>query len=992
MAEPTALIGRGRELGRLLAALTGDGRLLLITGDAGVGKSRVAAEGMARAVAAGVVAAHGDCLPLAGALPLLPVAAALSELAEVDDGAFLAAALAAAPRYVRDEVARLLPRLSQDGGPDTGRLDQDWQRARLFSAVAELLDAVAAASGARVGLLVEDVHWADGATLDCLTLLAHPGRHVSVVATCRGDEAPVAAHVTDWLARTRAAAWVAEIRLGPLPRPEADELAAALAGGPLPPQVAGELYARAEGNPFFTEQMVAAARQDAAGAALTVPARLPARLADVLAARARRCAGDARAVLAALAVAGRPLGETTLSGITGLAAEAVRGGLRELTEAQLLADDGAQGTHRPRHALLAEAVVGGLLPGEQAALHERTAAALAAAGDDTLAADVAGHWQAAGLPAEELPARVAAGAAAGRVFGYAEAAAHWLRAIELSGANEAGLPGLYVRAIDALTLSGAGTRAGAVAEEGRQRFAGHPDPAAAAAICHRAAFSRAFGTADTGLSLMEEALRLYAAAPPSAGQAEALYDYAEIFLRLVQGPLADVRSALQRALDLAEVTGATALVPRVLANLARNAFRRGQLEEGHAFLRQAWARARAVEDAMALMWPAVIESDAHLVLARFDQAADVALAGLEPARQAGLGDSWRVHMLVANAAEALLALGRTAEAAALIDPLTAGRPDLDHWVVHGGRAEIDLLRGDIDAASHRWQLVGATPAFAGDVDLARETAQRAAELAVWAGRPAGALAEVKRVLRLFTNPELVIFCGRLLGIGMRASADLAARARARRDGPAVAVATAAAGGLASWADEQMGGAPFAEHRFVATIPAERASWDAERTRLAGSSDPDSWRRAAKAWQEAGCPHRAGYAWWRQAEADLNRGQRAPAADALRAASVAAEGHVPLLAQVRVLAKRAHVSLQPTVPARPSPAARGPYRLTSRELAALRLLADGHTNAEIAAALYISPSTAGVHVTSILRKLGVSGRVQAAALAERAGLLDEQQPG
>lgn len=172
---------------------------------------------------------------------------------------------------------------------------------------------------------------------------------------------------------------------------------------------------------------------------------------------------------------------------------------------------------------------------------------------------------------------------------------------------------------------------------------------------------------------------------------------------------------------------------------------------------------------------------------------------------------------------------------------------------------------------------------------------------------------------------------------------------------------------------------------------------AERTRLAGSSDSDSWRRAAKAWQEAGCPHRAGYAWW-QAEAELNRGQRALAADALRAAAVAADGHVPLLARVPVLAKRAHVSLQPTVlaqqsvPGQPSPAARGPYRLTSRELAALRLLADGHTNAEIAAALYISPSTAGVHVTSILRKLGVSGRVQAAALAERAGLLDEQQPG
>ena len=58
---------------------------------------------------------------------------------------------------------------------------------------------------------------------------------------------------------------------------------------------------------------------------------------------------------------------------------------------------------------------------------------------------------------------------------------------------------------------------------------------------------------------------------------------------------------------------------------------------------------------------------------------------------------------------------------------------------------------------------------------------------------------------------------------------------------------------------------------------------------------------------------------------------------------------------------------------------------------LRLLAAGRTNAQIGAELYISPSTAGVHVTSILRKLGVSGRVQAAAVAERAGLLDAQRP-
>jgi DNA-binding CsgD family transcriptional regulator len=191
----------------------------------------------------------------------------------------------------------------------------------------------------------------------------------------------------------------------------------------------------------------------------------------------------------------------------------------------------------------------------------------------------------------------------------------------------------------------------------------------------------------------------------------------------------------------------------------------------------------------------------------------------------------------------------------------------------------------------------------------------------------------------------------------------------------------------------MRGVPFADHPFVATIPAERATWEAERSRLGGASDPEAWSRAAKAWQEVGCPHRAGYAWWRQAEAQLDTGQRAIAATALRAAAAAAVGHAPLLAQVYVLAQRARIPLR--APSRPTrrrrPEAAAPYGLTGRELAVLRLLAAGRTNAQIGAVLYISPSTAGVHVTSILRKLGVTGRVQAGALAERAGLLRAGQP-
>ena len=487
MAGPAGFVGREGELSRLLGALGGDARLVLVVGDAGVGKTRFVTEAMDRAAAAGMVMVRGECLPLAGTLPLLPVRAALGELAGLDGGRLLAAALDAAPGYVRGEVARLLPAMGPGGGAAPGGRDGEWSRERLFAGVAEVLTVVAGRSGSGVGLIVEDVHWADSETLDFLTFLVRGGRRgpVRVVATCRGDEAPLAALVAGWLARVRAGAGTEEIRLGPLSRAQVAGQAAALAGGPVPARVIDYLYARAEGNPFFTEQLVAAALAGQAGAGngLRVPAGLPARLAELLAARAGRCAGDAQAVLAGLAVAGRPLGEDVLAAVTGLEAGTVRRGLRELAAARLLAEDTTGGGHRPRHALLGEAVAAGLLPGERAVLHERAARALASAGDPALAAEVAGHWQAAGRPAEELPARVAAAGAAERVFGYAQAAAHWQRASELGlaqpdAAAAAGIdsPRLYVRAIDAFFRAGDSVRAGLVAEEAYRRFAGHAGP------------------------------------------------------------------------------------------------------------------------------------------------------------------------------------------------------------------------------------------------------------------------------------------------------------------------------------------------------------------------------------------------------------------------------------------------------------------------------------------------------------------------------------
>jgi AAA ATPase domain len=153
MAGWGAFVGREGELSRLQLALAARARLVLVVGDAGIGKTRLVGEGLRRATRGGWIAVGGGCLPLAEKLPLLPVADALGELSRLDGGGPFEAALEAAPAYVRPEVARLLPRLGTDEPAATGPVE-GWRHERLFAGVGELLGGVARRSA--VALLIED--------------------------------------------------------------------------------------------------------------------------------------------------------------------------------------------------------------------------------------------------------------------------------------------------------------------------------------------------------------------------------------------------------------------------------------------------------------------------------------------------------------------------------------------------------------------------------------------------------------------------------------------------------------------------------------------------------------------------------------------------------------------------------------------------------------------------------------------------------------------
>jgi DNA-binding CsgD family transcriptional regulator/tetratricopeptide (TPR) repeat protein len=989
MGASAALAGRHAALAAVGDALRAGGGVVLVTGDAGIGKTRLVAEALRQAAERGALCVTVGCLPLAAKLALLPVTDALRELSRLGEGRILQAALDRLPNSLRVELGRLLPELAgaaPDGGAPGGR------RGRLFAAVGQLLLEVARQT--ELVLLVEDLQWADAASLDLLICLrqAARGSALSTVVTCRSDEAPLDDRVAQWLAHARAA-MVTEVRLAALSRDEVAQQVVGLVGNAWPAALVDELYARAGGNPFLTEQLVAATLAAPHPDGPSLPRQLPGGLVELLVARAHRVGEQAQAVLAALAVAGRALTEPLLATVTGLDGPAVRAALRELSAAALLGPASRDGGCRPRHALLAEAVCTDLLPGELRWLHARIAEALEADGDPALSTEVAGHWAAAGRPADEFRASVIAARAAGRVFAFAEAATLWRRAIALGEQLPAAVatlglgPGrLHLAAVDALEAAGRATEAAALVEEAYARFGAGPDPHTAALIHLRAAQYRTLADPAAARPLFEEALRLFEGTPPSAEHAEALRLYALMFRIEGRGQLAV--GHLERSLRVAEAAQALAPQVRTLGEVAHVKFLRGEVGDGFADLGRGRLLAADIDDVEPEMWIATFESDALLKVGRLHEARRVALDGVERARGAGRGSTYNATILLGQAAQAMLELGHTGNAARLLDPVTGGTPRIDDWAPYVGRAEIDLRRGLIDEAARRLDAVRDLP-LGGHVEFDREISQRVAEVALWRRAPEECLDVVRQVLARLEGTEQELFCGELLVLGLRGAADLAERSRARGDQPGRRRAEVAVERLTATLG-RMAGRPLADHPFLARIPADRASWSAEHRRAAGASDASTWQAAAVQWQELRRPHRAAYAWWRCAEARLNeRCRPADAAHPLHQAAQAARSMAPLHAATTALAGRARIPLPRTeVPRQAAPSPATPYALTHRERQVLHLLAHGRTNAQIGTELFISPKTAGVHVMNILRKLDVSNRAHAAAVAERAGLLDD----
>ena len=296
-----------------------------------------------------------------------------------------------------------------------------------------------------------------------------------------------------------------------------------------------------------------------------------------------------------------------------------------------------------------------------------------------------------------------------------------------------------------------------------------------------------------------------------------------------------------------------------------------------------------------------------------------------------------------------------------------------------GRGDLDAAEAQLRTARHvlpvSQQSRDAGPLFAG-----------LAELALWREDLEQARKLVAEAVPLVTaDPRRA---APLYALGVRIEAGRAELFRARRPrGPVTDDDTAAA---LLESSRRAGAGPAASG--LPELAAWYATALAEMTRRDRRPDPPAWSAAAAAWERLGHPYRIAYACYRQAEALMAAdGDREAAVIALRrAAAITTRLGAHLLdAEVTALAQRARLDITP----QPAAASRAPAPsgLTAREAEVLALVATGRSNRQIAQVLFISPKTASVHVSNILAKLGVAGRVEAAAVAHRLGL-DQDRTG
>ncbi|MCA1842244.1 MAG: AAA family ATPase, partial [Actinobacteria bacterium] len=458
LTQRTPFVGREEERAELRRLMeqtrTGTGALVMVGGEPGVGKSRLAEELRRRCEADGFVTFVGHCYEAAGAPPYVPVVEAFEQ----------ALAAASSPEAFRQflgdeasEVARLVPRLRRlcPDIPPPLDLPAEQERRYLFNSVLEVLARTAA--GRPTLLVLDDIHWADEPTM---LLIAHIAEHIAempvlMVGLYRDNELDAGrplSHTFVELIRRRLAR---RMRLERLPADGVAQMLTGLANQEPPPPLVDVVYAQTEGNPFFTEEVFRHLveegrlfdadghfRSDLELGELDVPEGVR----MVVAARLRRLGEDGARVLGSAAVLGRVFSFDLLGELEELPETQLLDIIEEAARARLIAavaDASGEDAYIFGHELIRQTVLSELSAPRRRRLHVRAAEALERHYAGALApqaATIANHLLEAGPVAEPkrtLRALVMAGRHALETAAYEEALRHLDEAAERV---EAGTP------------------------------------------------------------------------------------------------------------------------------------------------------------------------------------------------------------------------------------------------------------------------------------------------------------------------------------------------------------------------------------------------------------------------------------------------------------------------------------------------------------------------------------------------------------------------
>ncbi|QFV00134.1 Non-specific serine/threonine protein kinase [Luteimicrobium xylanilyticum] len=969
MAAPASapFVARSAELELLTDAVRraaeGEPALVLVGGDAGIGKTRLLTRTAELAQEAGAAVVVSHCVDLGSVgLPFLPFVEALSDLRRrcsiVDDFA-----------AQRPALARLL-----DADPGATPTSEPAGRLQLLDGLAAVLGGAGAPSSPLV-LMIEDIHWADASTLDALRYLVARLRdeNLLVVASYRADDLHRRHPLRPVLAELGRHPRVERIELEPFTRDELREFTTAVAGRPLDAAALESVSRRSEGNAYFAEELVESGVR---------PGELPWTLADVLHARLERLPPDVQRLVRIASADGRqvlePLVRAVAAGpvLGGAAGADTDSALREAVAQQVLHSDGDRIVFR--HALLAEAVYGDLLPGDQVAVHRAYLDALAA--DPALGSAAVRAYHA--LRAHDLPMTLVASRdaarQAARVLAPAEERRHLEQVLALWDAvpDAAGLLGephddVALAAASAAARSGAPERAVDLARAVVDTHVG--DPLRHASLQHvLAGYLLAADELDEMLDRTASALEVLPVDPPSRDRAWTLAMHARAALNLDLDDIA--RQDAVRAVADAQAVDAPDVEADALGTLA--VLEVDDPERSAELLVEARERAHAAGDL-----ETELRCMSNLVANRYyagnlDEAARLADEASCYAHDTGM--TWSVYGMTIRMFVLLGAYLRGELAPA--DP----GPVPESWAAGYQALQLypAVARGDADAVERGQAL---RPAWVTDGQIALVAGGCTVDALVWRGDDEEAVALAEEVIVFLGREWSDSFLGRiwLSALALSALADQAERdALVGHDVAALvahgdefldaAVRTAERG-------RPRGGVLGPEGRgWLARVHAEHARLQAAGG--VGENDPVLWEAAA---HEFGFGYRYEVARsrWRWAEALVAAGDRAGASEQLADVLTDAEvmGARPLADACRALARRARLDVGGV-------RASSSDTLTERESEVMALVAQGLSNRQIGERLFISGKTVSVHVSNVLAKLGAATRAEAVSVAHQRGLL------